>query len=211
MWWDEVSALTDRVEQMLHVGAPSAASEAVVHPSAEIDQTFGPVIIGHGTRIGAGAVLRGPIIIGSDCSIGNQAFLRGPLLIGNGVSIGFCTELKNASIANDVCIGPMCFVADSRVDQGAYLGAMVRTSNQRLDRGRILALAEGQLRDTGMTKLGCWIQQGASLGIQVIILPGRIVAAGSIIEPRITITRNLPPGHYRINQSIELVEQDHRP
>ncbi|MFB5204542.1 hypothetical protein ABGA94_00675, partial [Stenotrophomonas sp. 3diitr2024] len=41
--------------------------------------------------------------------------------------------LKNALIGDGACIAPQCFIADSRVDARAYLGALVRTSNHRLD------------------------------------------------------------------------------
>lgn len=179
---------------------------AVIDPAATIDAADGPVMIGPGTRVCAGAVLRGPIQIGPGCLIGNGAFLRGPLVIGAGVSIGYCTELKQALIGDHVAIGPLCFVADSRVDERAYLGAMVRTSNQRLDRAPVRVLDEAQTLDTGLPKLGCWIGAGASLGIQVIVLPGRVIAPGSLIEPRITVARNLPRGHYRLRQVLERVE-----
>jgi bifunctional UDP-N-acetylglucosamine pyrophosphorylase/glucosamine-1-phosphate N-acetyltransferase len=43
----------------------------------------------------------------------------------------------------------------------------------------------------------------ASLGIQVIVLPGREIAAGATFAPRITVERNLPTGRYRLTQTLE--------
>jgi bifunctional UDP-N-acetylglucosamine pyrophosphorylase/glucosamine-1-phosphate N-acetyltransferase len=144
----------------------------------------------------------GPVSIGRDCLIGNNALLRGPLHIGDGVRIGFASELKNALIGDGVCIGPQCFIADSRIDARAYLGALVRTSNHRLDGATVTVHIGDTVIDSQRDKLGAWIGEGAALGVGVIILPGRIVAPGSQFGPRITVERNLPPGRYRLLQSL---------
>ncbi|MBP9710760.1 MAG: acetyltransferase [Candidatus Pacebacteria bacterium] len=178
-----------------------------VSPSAKIARSAiveGDVRIGANTMICPGATIKGPVWIGANCMIGNNTMLRGPLRIAAGSRIGLATELKNAVIGTRVLIGPMCYVADSVVDSEAYLGAMVRTSNQRLDRNPVSAMYRGSLRDTGLDKLGAYIGAKASLGIQVIILPGRIVAPGSIFGPRITIERNLPAARYTLKQELRV-------
>ena len=53
-------------------------------------------------------------------------------------------------------------------------------------------------------KLFAWAK---SLGIQVIVLPGRAIAPDSLFEPRITVSRNYPSGHYRLPQEVECVSQ----
>lgn len=125
-------------------------------------------------------------------------------MIGDGVRIGFATEIKNAILEAHVTIGPQCFVADSKVEREAYLGAQVRTSNHRLDKRTVEVMVDGERHDTGLEKLGCRIGQGAALGIQVVILPGREIAAGSIFGPKILIEKNLPRGRYRAAQQIEI-------
>ena len=122
--------------------------------------------------------------------------------VGDGVRIGFASELKNALIGDGACIGPQCFIADSRVDARAYLGALVRTSNHRLDGATVTVHIGDTVIDSQRDKLGAWIGEGAALGVGVIILPGRIVAPGSQFGPRITVERNLPPGRYRLLQSL---------
>lgn len=205
MWWAEVLTLQELVSAEIGTSETRLASTAIVEAGAMLDDSGGPIIVGARTRIGAGAMLRGPLIIGSDCLIGNMVMLRGPAKIGNSARIGFATEIKQALIGDRVSIGPQCFVADSRVDSDAYLGAQVRTSNQRLDRTEITVRHESGEVATGSDKLGCWIGSGASLGIQVIVLPGRVIAPNSLFEPRITIARNHPTGHYRVRQAVELV------
>lgn len=202
MWWNDIAILGDNLASD-QGWATGIAPTARVEPGAVLDDTGGPIAVGAGTTICAGATLKGPIVIGPDCLIGNQSMVRGPALIEDGVRIGFATEIKNALLRKGATIGPMCFVADSIVDEEAYLGAQVRTSNQRLDRALVAVIHRGERVETGMAKLGCWIGARASLGIQVIVLPGRVVAPESLFEPRFTVDRNYPAGRYRVVQTVE--------
>jgi UDP-N-acetylglucosamine diphosphorylase / glucose-1-phosphate thymidylyltransferase / UDP-N-acetylgalactosamine diphosphorylase / glucosamine-1-phosphate N-acetyltransferase / galactosamine-1-phosphate N-acetyltransferase len=205
MWWNEITGLKTRLQKLLPRDGAFIDPSAIIEPGAIIDTSSGPIRIGARARICAGAILKGPIAIGDDCLVGNNSMVRGPTIIGDDVRIGFTVEVKQALLGDRVSIGPMCFVADSRVDDEVYLGAMVRTSNQRLDRANVDVRLGDETVATGCEKLGCWIGAGASLGIQVIILPGRVIAAGASFEPRITISRNLPAGQYRLQQSLETV------
>ena len=195
MWWNDLQAM----EAALATMTPAIDPRAQLSPRATV---HGAVRIGAGTRICQGAHIEGPVQIGRDCLIGNHALLRGPLQIGDGTRIGFASELKHALIGRQVCIGPQCFIGDSRIDDHAYLGALVRTSNHRLDGARIHVHVGGAVHDSQRDKLGAWIGARATLGVGVIILPGRIVAAGSQFGPRITVERNLPPGRYRLVQQL---------
>lgn len=204
MWWNELEALPARIAA---IGAAknSAAIDphAQIQPGAILDDSAGPILIGPGTIVCQGATIRGPAMIGADCLIGNQAIVRGPVSIGDATRIGFATEVKNSTIADSVTIGPLCYVADSAIEREAYLGALVRTSNHRLDQRNVDVLIDGAPVDSGRDKLGCRIGARASIGIQVIILPGRIVAADTQIGPRIVVEKNLPTGRYRLKQQLE--------
>jgi bifunctional UDP-N-acetylglucosamine pyrophosphorylase/glucosamine-1-phosphate N-acetyltransferase len=205
MWWLEVLALAERVALASGGEQSRIDAGAVVEAGAILDDSQGPIVIGAGTRVCTGAVLRGPLVVGANSLIGNNCMVRGPTLIGDDVRIGFASEIKQALIADRVSIGPQCFVADSRVDEDAYLGAQVRTSNQRLDRAAISVREADREIATNANKLGCWIGARSALGIQVIVLPGRVIAQDSLFEPRVTIARDHPTGRYRAHQSVELV------
>jgi bifunctional UDP-N-acetylglucosamine pyrophosphorylase/glucosamine-1-phosphate N-acetyltransferase len=196
MWWIELREQADRLKDLA----------SYVHRNAQVDPAAvlkGPVCVEEGAKICHGAYIEGPVVIGKNCLIGNNAMIRGSTLIGSGTRIGFSVEVKNAIIGENVSIGPQCFVADSKVDGGAYLGAQVRTSNHRLDKQTVKVMVDGVLVDTGMDKLGCQIGARASLGIHTIVLPGRIVAPDSMFAPRITIANNLPAGRYRVRHVLE--------
>jgi bifunctional UDP-N-acetylglucosamine pyrophosphorylase/glucosamine-1-phosphate N-acetyltransferase len=205
MWWHDIDGLAETAALWRAMVPELRAASAEIEPGAVLDESAGPIVVGEGTRICAGAVLRGPLLIGDHCLIGNYAMIRGPAVIGSRVLVGFATEIKQAMIADRVSIGPQCFVADSRIDEAAYLGAQVRTSNQRLDRRPVSVRHEGQEYPHVRDKLGCWIGARVSLGIQTIVLPGRVIEPDSVFEPRITINRNYPRGHYRLQQAVELV------
>lgn len=204
MWWREVAQLADLTVEPMRADERALAD---IHPTAILDESGGPIRIGAGTRICPGAFVAGPVTIGRDCLIGNNSMVRGPSVIGDRVRIGFAAEVKQALIGDEVAIGPQCFVADSKLEPGVYLGAQVRTSNQRLDRHSVRVMADGSALDTGMDKLGCRIGARAAIGIQCIVLPGREVPGDSIFEPRITIARNFQPGHYRAESAIAIVPQ----
>ncbi|WP_414492095.1 acetyltransferase [Stenotrophomonas maltophilia] len=195
MWWNDLQAMETAL----------ATLASFIDPRSQVSARAtlqGAVSIGAGSRICDGAHIQGPVLIGRDCLIGNHALLRGPLQIGDGTRIGFASELKNALIGQQVSIGPQCFIGDSRIDDHAYLGALVRTSNHRLDGAHIRVHGGDEVHDSQRDKLGAWIGARAALGVGVIILPGRIVAAGSQFGPRITVERNLPPGRYRLVQQL---------
>ena len=196
MWWTELEAQAQRLQAMQPYVDPSAQ----VAPGALLQ---GAVRIEAGAVVCHGACISGPVVVGAGCRVGNYAMVRGPASLGAGTRLGYAVEVKNALLGRDVSVGPLCFVADSKLEDGAYLGAMVRTSNHRLDGRTVTVRSDDGEHDTGLEKLGCLVGAHARLGIQVIVLPGRVVAPGALFGPRITIERNLPPGRYRLRQVLE--------
>lgn len=204
MWWRELQAQEREFRELEPDGHRSAIDpSAHVADSATLDTARGPIFVGARTRICEGAYVQGPVTIGADCLVGNLAMVRGSTSIGAGSRIGFATEIKNAIIEEQVTIGPQCFIADSKIERDAYLGAQVRTSNHRLDKQSVKVLVDGEWVDTGLEKLGCLVGARSSLGIQVIVLPGRVIAPDSSFAPRITVEKNLPSGRYRLAQQLE--------
>lgn len=202
MWWRDIQAMATEFRAELD-GPSSIDPSAHIASGAVLETSRGPIRIGARTRICEGAFVQGPVVIGDDCLIGNLAMVRGPLRMGSGTRVGFAAEIKNAIIEERVTIGPQCFIADSKIEREAYLGAQVRTSNHRLDKEPVKVFVDGAWVDTGLEKLGCLVGARSSLGIQVIVLPGRMIAADSSFAPRITVEKNLPPGRYRLAQQLE--------
>lgn len=162
--------------------------------------------VGKDTFIAEDAKLNGQIQIGDNCMIGTGVLIRGNVHIHDNVKIGYGVEIKNSVIKANTIIGPLCYLGDSLIEENVYLGALVRTSNHRLDRAAVKTWNGWAYEDTGLEKLGAWIQGNTSLGVGVVILPGRIVPKRSIFSPNIVITKNYPPGVYKLTQNIRKLD-----
>jgi len=196
MWWNRLQKSAD----ILLTLSSSIDPTAKINPTAVIS---GPVSIGPGTIIGHGAIIEGPVQIGANCLVGDYTKMRGPTLMGDGSRVGYMCELRNAVLGTGVMVGPQCFVSDSLVEDEAFLGAQVRTSNMRLDFKPVSSMHEGKMTNTGLDKLGAYIGARAALGIQVVILPGRIVAPDSMFGPHVLIDKNYPAGRYMLKQELD--------
>ncbi|PNR18701.1 hypothetical protein BA882_17165 [Escherichia coli] len=203
-WWKRQPLIPNLLSQELKNFLKLNVKEKNIQIADQviIDESAGEVVIGANTRICHGAVIQGPVVIGANCLIGNYAFIRPGTIISNGVKIGFATEIKNAVIEAEATIGPQCFIADSVVANQAYLGAQVRTSNHRLDEQPVSVRTPEGIIATGCDKLGCYIGQRSRLGVQVIILPGRIISPNTQLGPRVIVERNLPTGTYSLRQEL---------
>lgn len=118
------------------------------------------------------------ITIGDDVYIGHYAILkgyhRGSLQIGDGTWIGQHCFLHSAGgliIGRDVGIGP---------------GARIITSTH-MDEGDDSPIVRGQLRLAPVT-----IEEGADIGVGVVILPGVTVGAGAQVGAGAVVTRDVP-------------------
>lgn len=207
MWWTqlETQSYMDGIGQGLILYREEDRNfqqDYSVHHTAELDDSEGPIYIGPGAKIDALTFVKGPTVIGKGAVVGRASVVRGAY-IGTNVKLGYAVEVKNAIIRANASVGPQSYVADSFVDEGAYLGAQVRTSNHRLD-GKTVSVkdTDGTIVDTGMEKLGAYIGRGAHLGVQVVILPGRVVAPDSLFGPKVLIDKNYPKGRYTLVQQL---------
>ncbi len=121
-WWKDTGKPEDLLEgnqlilQELARGEMQNLGE--VHPEAVIQ---GRVMIGRGTKIGAGAVLRGPLIIGEDCVI-EKSYIGPYTSMGNGVKV-FGSEIENSIIFDRVSVNCGTRIADSLVGTDAKIVA----------------------------------------------------------------------------------------
>ena len=67
MWWREVQDLGARITSMFPNMETTIPADALIEPGAVLDDTTGPIVIGSGTRVCTGSVLRGPLVVGIHC------------------------------------------------------------------------------------------------------------------------------------------------
>lgn len=153
--------------------------EGRIHPTAVIE---GVLELGDGSEIKAGTVIEGHVRIGRNCIIGPNAYLRGCCAVGDDSKVGHAVEMKDSLLGKHVFVSHLTYIGDSLIEDDVNLGGGCITSNFRHDAGEIRMMHEGNLCLTGRNKLGAYIQSGSRIGCNSVILPGRMLPAGSWIE-----------------------------
>ena len=152
--------------------------------------------IERGARVDALAVLDardGFIRIGREVVVHPHTVVRGPCDVGDR------TELLGGLIARST-IGPDCrlageveecifqgygnkrhhgFVGHSVIGQWVNLGALTTTSDLKNNYGEVRAWAAGEMRATGLTKLGALIGDHVKTGIGTLLPTGASVGVGA--------------------------------
>ncbi len=164
---------------------------AVVMPGAYLFDDR--VIIGPGTVIEPGALLKNHSVIGANTEIRQGAYLRGTCLIGDNCNVGHATEVKNSVFLSGAHAGHFAYVGDSILGRGVNLGAGTKCANLKMIHGNIsLASHTGEKYDTGRRKLGAILGDGSETGCNSVTSPGTLMGKKSLIYPCV----NMPAGYY---------------
>jgi bifunctional UDP-N-acetylglucosamine pyrophosphorylase/glucosamine-1-phosphate N-acetyltransferase len=154
----------------------------------------GPIGVGLGTKIRAGAYIEGPVWIGEGSDIGPNCYIRPFTSLGDSVRIGNACEIKNSLILNQTHVGHLSYVGDSIIGARCNFGAGTIISNLRFDDRTIKVKVKGDIKDSGIRKLGVIMGDNVKTGIGVRFMPGVKVDGDSWIGPSITIYEDLPTG-----------------
>jgi mannose-1-phosphate guanylyltransferase len=117
----------------LRAEAPSG-QPPVVAPDARLQ---GPVLIGAGTRIEAGAEIQGPAALGRECRVGAGARLERAVLWDE-VDLGARSVVRASVLANGCRIGAGARLFSVIAGAGAQIAANLALSDVRLDPGAVL-------------------------------------------------------------------------
>ncbi len=158
------------------------------------------VMIGAGTVIEHGAVIKGPTIIGADCEVRSGAYIRGNVIVGDGCVLGNASEFKNCVLFNGCQVPHFSYVGDSILGHKAHLGAGVILSNVKSIKGNVTV--DG--KDTGLRKFGAVIGDGADIGCNCVLNPGSIIGSNAILYPNV-LWRGVCPA-----DSIVKLRQEHQ-
>lgn len=202
--WDALKKLAEFAGK--HV-KPAQRGKVVGNPSIASD-----VMIGEGTVVEHGAVIKGPAIIGKDCEICSSAYIRGGVIVGDHCVLGNACEFKNAVLFNNVQVPHFSYVGDSILGYKAHLGAGVILSNFKSTQGNVTVQGmKGEGRgvrgeaaiDTGLRKFGAIVGDGADIGCNCVLSPGSIIGRGAILYPNILWRGTCPA------DSIVKLRQEH--
>ena len=163
--WDLLRA---NEELLRHHFTPE--QNGAIHALADLQ---GPIHVGAGSVIKAGAVIEGPVYIGENSVVGPNCWIRPATMIGNGCKVGQGVEIKNSIIMDGAAVPHLSYIGDSVVGEKANLGCGTITANFRHDGKNHQSVVGGELIDTGLRKLGAIIGDGVHTGINTSIYPGR--------------------------------------
>jgi NDP-sugar pyrophosphorylase family protein len=164
------------------------------------------VIVGEGTVVEPGAMIKGPAIIGKNCQIRHNAYIRENVIVGDDCVVGNSSELKNSILFNHVQTPHYNYVGDSILGFKAHLGAGVKISNIKLLPGNVLVELDGAPTDTGLRKFGALLGDGAEVGCNAVLNPGSILGRNTTVYPNVFWRGILPLNSIAKNKAeIEVV------
>eukprot|EP01032_Pedospumella_encystans_P034388 gene34388-38873_t len=127
----------------------------------------GDVAVHRSATVEPGAVLKGPLVVGPGCFIAAGAYLRGGNWLDARCSIGPGAELKSSFVFAGTALAHFNFVGDSVLGAGVNLEAGSIVCNHRNERAAkeiLVRGADGALRPTGCEKFGALVGDGARIG-----------------------------------------------
>ncbi|MFQ3652038.1 MAG: putative sugar nucleotidyl transferase [Gemmataceae bacterium] len=183
------------------------AATATIEPHVVADTTHGPVIVDQAVRISAFSRLEGPCYIGPSTQV-LGAKIRSGTTLGPGCRIGGEVEASLVQgFSNKYHDG---FLGHAYVGSWVNLGAGTSNSDLRNDYGPVRVMVNGQLTDTGRTKVGCFLGDHVKTAIGCLINTGTnvgpfagLLPSGSLLPRYVPAFCNVVEGRLVENTEIE--------
>ncbi|TDO26141.1 bifunctional UDP-N-acetylglucosamine pyrophosphorylase/glucosamine-1-phosphate N-acetyltransferase [Kribbella sp. VKM Ac-2527] len=203
--WDVIPRLTQIVDEML---AGKRIIKGFVSPDAYLPD--GPIYIGEGASIEAGACLTGPTYVGPGATIRHGAYARTPCVLLEGSLLGHASEAKNSLLLASAKAAHFAYVGDSILGRDVNLGAGTKLSNVKISapHENIILDFGGERIDTGLRKFGAILGDGIQIGCNAVLSPGTLVGPRSRIYPGVVLRKGFYPSDtiIKLRQQIESVE-----
>jgi UDP-N-acetylglucosamine diphosphorylase/glucosamine-1-phosphate N-acetyltransferase len=181
---DEGVSLNPTFEHVQVLGEASdvyVSSQASIDPYVVIDARKGPVSIDREAVIQSFTRIEGPCHIGRGSQV-FRALIRGGTTIGEQCRVG--GEIEESILHGFVNKYHEGFLGHSYVCPWVNLGAMSSTSDLKNDYSTVQVRLQGQLVDSGLSKVGSFIgdhtktaldsmfNTGSSVGVMTMVVPG---------------------------------------
>ena len=155
---------------------------------------IGNVAVHESARVEDGAVLKGPLIIGPGCFVAAGAYLRGGCWLEADNIIGPSCELKSSFLFRGTKLAHFNFVGDSILGAACNIEAGAIVANYRNEQAdpKIAFWRNGQLLETYAMKFGVLAGDGLKIGANAVVAPGAIFDPATII-PRLALVDQSDP------------------
>lgn len=171
--------------ERFHIG-----ERVVVHPTAVIDASTGPIYLGDDVYIGAQAVLEGPLYVGPGSRIHPRAWLHGGNAIGPVCKIG--GEVHGCVIHGYSNKQHDGFLGHAYVGNWVNIGAGANNSDLKNTYTSVSVPLRGRQTETGMQFFGAVIGDHAKIGINATIPTGAVIGMGASIAATRVLPRFVP-------------------
>jgi NDP-sugar pyrophosphorylase family protein len=203
--WQALARIDAYLRQRL--GGRGLDNKGEILPGAHLGP--GDILIGPGAVVEPGAYIAGPTIIGANCEVRHGAYLRGGVILGDGCVIGHASEVKNAIFLPGAHAPHFAYVGDSILGRRVNLGAGTKLSNLTLvsakdpatgKRPTLQFAIDGELYDTGLSKLGAILGDDAQTGCNSVLNPGVLLGRRALVYANASV----PKGFYPADTIIKL-------
>ena len=139
---------------------------STIEPGAIIQESC-RLILGAGSRVRSGAVLRDEVVVGDDCLIGVHCEVVRSVILGPGTALGHNVFLGDSIVGSRALLSAYLAFANVPIRSGG--GVMMRLNDQKVD--------------TGRTKLGALVGDDVRIGSSTTVCPGTVIAPGLVFPP----------------------------
>jgi carbonic anhydrase/acetyltransferase-like protein (isoleucine patch superfamily) len=164
------------------------------------------IIIGAGSVVEPGALIKGPTVIGENTEVRQGAYMRGNCLVGNGCVVGHTTEIKASIMLDGAKAGHFAYIGDSILGKDVNLGAGTKLANLKMIPGEIIITVNKKFHNTGRRKLGAILGDRTETGCNSVTSPGTLMEPRSIVYSGLTVAGGYYPKNTCIMPSRSSVE-----
>lgn len=180
------------------------------------------VVIGRGTVVEPGVVLKGETVIGENCVLTSGTRLENCRVgsgcvinasqcydarIGNGVRIGPFSHLRpGCSLADGVKVGDFVELKNSSVGEGTAVAHLTYVGDSDVGSGVNFGCGCVTVNYDGQHKYRCVIGDGAFIGCNVNLIAPVTVGERAFIAAGSTITDSLQDGDFAIARARQVVK-----
>ena len=160
------------------------------------------IVIEEGAIVEPGAYIIGPAYIGRGAVVRHGAYVRENVILLDGAVLGHASEAKHALFLPNAHAPHFAYVGDSILGQGVNLGAGTKLSNLGIlsakdpttgKRPTIRLTIDGREYDTGLTKFGAILGDGAQTGCNAVLNPGCIVGPRTLVYANTSLRKGYHP------------------
>jgi len=162
------------------------------------------ILIGEGTVVEPGALIKGPTMIGRNTEVRQGAYIRGSCLIGDGCVVGHTTEMKNAVMLNNAKAGHFAYIGDSILGNNVNLGAGTKLANLKIIGSEVNLKVEERIYKTGLRKFGAILGDDVETGCNSVTSPGVLLGRSSIVYPNTTVKSGYYPNRSIIGRTKKI-------